>query len=301
MQIFVTGATGFIGHALIKKLLADGHSVSAWVRSTARAAEALGPRVDLVDARGGAAAMDPAVAAADAIVNLAGERVVGKRWTEATKKQLWASRIDTTQAITAAIARAPRPRAFVSGSAIGYYGDTGDTQVDEDSPPGTGFLAELCVAWEQAAQAAEAYQARVTRIRTGLVLGKGGGVLGPMLPLFRMGLGGRLGDGEQWMAWIHLADMLGILMAAIEDANYSGPINAVAPGIVTNLAFTKALGRALHRPTILPAPAFALKLALGESASALLGGQRAAPKRALALGYEFKFPAIDAALADVLG
>jgi uncharacterized protein len=305
MQIFLTGATGFVGRALVARLLADGHTLSAWVRSPARAAEQLGARVELIDATGGDAAMLPAIARADAIVNLAGEPVVGKRWTAARKQAMWTSRVDTTRAITRAIvacaARAPRSRVFVSASASGYYGDTGDAPVDEDSPRGAGFLADLCVAWEQEACAAAGFDTRVCRVRLGLVLGRDGGVLATMLPLFRLGLGGRLGDGAQYFPWVHLGDLVGILATAVVDPAFTGPVNAVAPGAVTNREFTKALGRALHRPTILPAPAFGLKLAFGESASALLGGQRVAPKRTCALGYRFAFPELHAALAYLLG
>lgn len=305
MQIFLTGATGFVGQALVRRLLADGHTLSAWVRSKGKAAEELGPQVELIDARAGDDAMLPAVARADAIVNLAGEPVVGVRWTAAKKRSTWASRVDTTRAITRAIVacaqQAPRPRVFVSGSAVGYYGDTGDTLVDEDSPRGAGFLADMCVAWEEEARAAEGFDTRVCRIRTGLVLGKQGGLLGTLLPMFRMGIGGKLGDGTQYFPWIHLDDQIGLIVAALTVPTYTGPVNAVAPGIVTNYAFTKALGRTLHRPTIVPAPAFGLKLVFGEAASAMLGGQRATPRRALALGYKFKFPELDAALADLLG
>lgn len=314
MQIFLTGATGFVGQALVRRLLADGHTLSAWVRSKARAAEELGPQVELVDANAGDDAMTPAIARADGIVNLAGEPVVGARWTAAKKQSTWASRVDTTRAITKAIVacarEAPRPRVFVSGSAIGYYGDTKDTQVDEDSPRGAGFLADMCVAWEEEARAAEGFDTRVCRIRTGLVLGKlhgpsglrgHGGLLGTLLPMFRLGIGGKLGDGKQYFPWIHLEDMVGLLTTALTTPTYTGPVNAVAPGGVTNYEFTKTLGRVLHRPTILPAPAFGLKLVFGEAASAMLGGQRAVPRRALALGYKFKFPELTAALEDLLG
>lgn len=305
MQIFVTGATGFVGQALVRRLLTDGHSVSAWVRAKAKAAEVLGPRVELVDANGGDDAMTQAIARADAIVNLAGEPVVGGRWTAARKKSLWDSRVETTRAITRAIVanaqQAPRPRVLVSGSAIGYYGDTGDRVVDEDSRRGAGFLADLCVAWEEEARAAAGFDTRVSLIRTGLVLGKQGGLLGTLLPLFRVGLGGKLGDGKQWTPWIHLEDEIGLIVAALTGPAWTGPVNGVAPNPVTNYEFTKTLGRTLHRPTIVPAPAFGLKLVFGEAASAMLGGQRAVPKRALDLGYTFKFPELDGALRNLLG
>jgi len=305
MHIFMTGATGFVGEALVRRLLSDGHTLSAWVRSKAKAAEVLGPRVELVDATAGDDAMIPAIARADGIVNLAGEPVVGARWTAARKKSTWASRVDTTRAITRAIvacaSTSPRHRVFVSGSAVGWYGDTEDRHVDEDSPRGAGFLADMCVAWEEEARAAAGFDTRVCLIRTGLVLGRHGGLLGTLLPLFRAGLGGRLGDGKQYMPWVHLDDELGIIVAALTNDTFTGPVNAVAPGIVTNHEFTKTLGRAVHRPTIVPAPAFGLKLVFGEAASAMLGGQRAAPKRTVALGYKFKFPELAGALGDLLG
>lgn len=300
MKVFITGATGFIGQAIVKRLLADGHAVTAWVRSPQRAKQQLGA-VQVVDAGGGEAAMTAAIDPVDAIINLAGESVAGKRWSAAAKKAMWSSRVDTTEMIARAIAAHPRKRAFVSGSAVGYYGDTHDREVDEHSPPGEGFLAELCVAWEAAARAAESPDTRVCLVRTGLVLGRDGGALGTMLPLFKLGLGGRLGDGSQYFPWIHLADEVGILAQALVDPAWSGPVNAVAPGIVTNREFTASLGRALHRPTVLPAPAFALKAVFGEGASALLGGQRAAPRRTRELGHRFAFAELDRALADLFG
>lgn len=297
MKVFITGGTGFVGQAIIKRLMMDGHVVTAWVRSPERARALFGPQVTL--AAGGDAEMSEAIAPVDGIINLAGEPVAGKRWTAAVRKSVWSSRVDTTRAIAAAIAAHPRRRTLVSASAIGYYGDTQDRQVDEDSPPGEGFLAELCVAWEAAARAAEGPDTRVCTPRIGLVLGKDGGLLGTMLPLFRLGLGGKLGSGAQYFGWVHLADIVGIFVAALVDPAYAGAVNGVAPGIVTNREFTKMLGRAIHRPTIVPAPGFALKMVFGESASAMLGGQRAAPKRTLALGYRFAFPELDAALADL--
>lgn len=300
MKIFLTGATGFLGQALVQRLLMDGHVLSAWVRSKAKAAAMFGPRVELVESGGGDAAMAAAIAPVDAIVNLAGEPVF-KRWTEANRRSMWASRVDTTRSIAAAIAKHPRRRALVSASAVGYYGDTGEAEVDEDSPHGHGFLADMCVAWEAAAIAAEGPDTRVCRVRIGLVLGKSGGALATMLPLFRLGLGGRLGSGRQYFPWIHIADLVGILAAAVGDPAYTGAVNAVAPGSVTNAEFTRVLGHTLHRPTILPAPAFGLKLAFGASSSALLAGQRVAPRRTLALGHTFAFPALRQALADILG
>lgn len=302
MRILITGATGFVGKALVPRLLREGHTLTAWVRSPARAAKQLGPQVELIDAAGGLSVMQTAVADVDAILNLAGEPVIGKRWTERRKHQLWSSRVDLTDMIVDAIAAAPaRPRVLVSTSAVGYYGDTGDREVDEDSPPASGFLAELTVAWEKVALRAEQYDARVCLVRIGLVLGRDGGVLGQTLPVFRLGLGGPLGSGDQYFPWVHLEDVVGLFVAALTDPGLRGPVLAVAPGIVTGRGFAQALGRAVHRPAIFRVPSFALRLALGEQAMAVLEGQRATPRRTLALGYRFKFPELDEALADLTG
>lgn len=300
MQIVITGATGLVGRRLVERLKARGHGLRAWVRSPASAARTLGPEVELVDASGGSSAMRVAIADADAIVNLAGEPVIGRRWSAAQKQALRASRIGVTDLIVDAIAAAPRPRVLVSTSAVGYYGDTGAREVDEHSPPGTDFLAALSSDWEAAALRAEAHGTRVCIVRIGLVLGRDGGVLGTMMPPFRLGLGGPIGSGKQFFPWVHIDDLVGMQIAAIERDDIHGPLLAVAPGIVTNGEFAAALGRALHRPAVLRVPGFALRLALGESAAALLAGQRAVPRRTQALGLTFQFPELGPALADLL-
>ena len=300
MQIVITGATGLVGRRLVERLKARGHGLRAWVRSPASAARTLGPEVELVDASGGSSAMRVAIADADAIVNLAGEPVIGRRWSAAQKQALRASRIGVTDLIVDAIAAAPRPRVLVSTSAVGYYGDTGAREVDEHSPPGTDFLAALSSDWEAAALRAEAHGTRVCIVRIGLVLGRDGGVLGTMMPPFRLGLGGPIGSGEQYFPWVHIDDLVGMQIAALERDDIHGPLLAVAPGIVTNREFAAALGRALHRPAVLRVPGFALRLALGESAAALLAGQRAVPRRTQALGLTFQFPELGPALADLL-
>lgn len=302
MHIFMTGGTGFVGPALVRRLLAGGHALRLWVRSPERAREQLGDlatKVELVPSSGGAAAMQTAIADADAVVNLAGEPVIGKRWTEKQKQSLAASRVGITDQIVAAIAATPRQRVLVSTSAVGYYGDTGAREVDEDSPPASGFLAELSVAWEQAALRASAYDTRVVLVRVGLVLGRGGGVLGQMLPLFKLGVGGPLGSGDQYFPWVHLDDLVELYAAAITDPRLQGPVNGVAPGIVTNREFARALGRAVHRPAILRVPPFALRLALGEAAGALVDGQRVVPRRTQALGFRFAYPELNAALVEL--
>ena len=301
MRILITGATGFLGRALVARLLAEGHALSAWVRSPQSAARTLGREVALVDAAGGAAAMQASIADVDGVVNLAGEPVIGRRWTERQRERLRASRVGVTDMIVDAIAARPRPRVLVSTSAVGYYGDTGEREVDEDSAPAVDFLATLCVDWEAAALRAERYQTRVCLVRVGLVLGRGDGVLGGMLTPFRLGLGGPIGDGSQFFPWIHLDDLVALFTAALTREELRGPVNAVAPGIVTNREFARTLGRALHRPAVLRVPGFALRLALGESASALLAGQRATPRRTQALGFRFRHPELAEALSDLLG
>ena len=305
MRILITGATGFVGRALVARLLREGHSVRAWVRSPRRAASLFGGdaggSIELIDAAGGAVAMQVAIADTDAVINLAGEPVIGKRWTAARKQTLWSSRVDLTDLIVDAIATSPtRPRVLVSTSAVGFYGDTGAREVDEDSPPATGFLAELTVGWEAAALRAEALGVRVCLVRIGLVLGREGGVLAQMLPVFRLGLGGPIGSGEQYFPWVHLRDVVSLFVAALTDPELRGPVNAVAPGIVTGRGFAQALGHALHRPAILRVPSLALRLALGESAVAVLAGQRVAPRRTQALGFRFMFPSLGEALADLV-
>jgi uncharacterized protein (TIGR01777 family) len=306
MQIFMTGGTGFVGPALVRRLRRDGHALRLWVRSPERAREQLrelATQVELVAADGGAGAMQAAIADADAIVNLAGEPVIGKRWTERQKRALWDSRVGITEQIVAAMAATPRPRALVSASAVGYYGDTGSREVDEDSPPASGFLAELTVAWEKAAlrAVAQGRDTRVVLVRVGLVLGQGGGVLGQMLPVFKLGLGGPLGSGDQYFPWVHLDDLVELFASAITEAKLHGPVNGVAPGIVTNREFARALGRVLHRPAIFRVPSFALRIALGESAAALVHGQRVIPRRTQAQGFRFAHPELDAALAELTG
>lgn len=301
MKFVITGATGFVGRRLVERLRGRGHALAAWVRSPGAAARTLGPDVALIDASGGAPAMQAAVADADAVVNLAGEPVIGRRWTDAQRQVLRDSRVGVTDLIVDAIAAAPRPRVLVSASAVGYFGDTGAREVDEASPPGDDFLAELSIAWEAAALRAERLQTRVCLVRIGLVLGRDGGVLGKMVPPFRLGLGGPIGSGSQYFPWVHIDDLVGIILAALERDELSGPLLAVGPESVTNREFAAALGHALHRPAVLKVPAFALRLALGSASAALLAGQRAVPRRTRALGYHFQFPELAPALQDLLG
>ena len=280
MRITILGATGFIGRRLSSALRARGDAVvESSLRDPARAAEAS--------------------AGSDVVVNLAGAPVA-VRWTDVAKRGMTTSRVDLPHAYLDALARIEnRPGAYVSGSAVGYYGfRQTDVPFDEASPPGDDFLARLCVAWEAEADRATALGMRVAKIRTGLVLGREGGVLGKLLPLFRLGLGGVIASGDQWNSWIHIDDEIGILLHAIDGA--SGVLNATAPVPVTNRDFTHALGRAVHRPTIFPVPAFAAALMLGEGATVLTGGQRVVPRRTLETGYAFRYPALDEALRALL-
>ncbi|MFI5395238.1 MAG: TIGR01777 family oxidoreductase [Candidatus Binatia bacterium] len=302
MKVVITGATGFIGRKLVRRLIAEGHEAVALTRNVEGARQALSIRC-ACQPWDPAAGPDPAVIrGADAIVHLAGEGVADRRWTPARKQAIRDSRVAGTRALVGAIAALPseaRPRALISASAIGYYGDRGDEQLDEQSQPGNDFLAEVCTAWEQEAFAAEKLGVRTVVVRIGVVLGKEGGALQKMLRPFRLGLGGRLGSGRQWMSWIHLDDLVRLFVSVIGDGNATGAFNGVAPAPVTNVDFTVALGHALKRPAFLPVPAFALRLTLGEMSAILLASQRALPRAATQRGFTFRYPDIRGALADL--
>jgi uncharacterized protein (TIGR01777 family) len=300
--VFVTGATGFIGRALTSRLQHDGHSVVALVRSQARARSSLGDRVEMISASAGIGPMVSVLERCDGVVNLAGEPLMGGRWTAARRQVLEDSRVAVTDQLARAMAAAkPRPRVLVSGSAVGIYGDRGGEQLSEASSLGDDFLARLCREWESAAQPAEASGVRVVELRTGVVLGPAGGALAQMLPPFKLGLGGPIGTGGQYLPWIHLNDLVEIIVAALVDDRYRGPVNGVAPEEATSRSFARALGRALHRPSFLPTPAFALKAIFGEAASVLLASQRVAPHVLKTLGFAFRFPTLAAALEDIVG
>lgn len=280
MRVAVLGGSGFIGRHLQQALERRGDAVV---------------QASLRDPQAGA----NAVRDCDVIVNLAGEPIA-QRWTAAAKRAIVESRTVAPRAMLAALAAAPfRPSAYISASAVGYYGTSETRTFAEDDGPGNGFLAETCAAWEQEAQRAEGLGMRVAVIRTGVVLANDGGALQKMLPPFRLGLGGKIGTGSQWFSWIHSDDAVGIYLLAVDGA--SGILNATSPHPQTNETVTSALGRALHRPTILPAPAFVLRAMLGEGADVLLEGQRVVPARTEALGYRFRFPALEDALADLVG
>ncbi len=299
MQVLVTGATGFVGRVLTARLLRDGHAVTAWVRSMDRARALLGTEVRL--APGGREALDASVPGMDGVVNLAGENVMGGRWTPARRALLVDSRIGVTGALVAALERAdPRPTVLVSASAVGWHGDAGLRRVDEADPPAGDFLATLCRDWETEARRAEALAVRVALPRLGMVLGTGGGTLGRLLPLARLGLAGRMGSGRQVVPWIHLDDLVEVLVRALGDARIRGPFHATAPQPVTQADFARALARAVGRPVGPPIPAFALRAALGEAAGVLLGGQDARPGHLVAWGVPFRFSTLDDALQDLL-
>ena len=279
MKVTILGASGFIGRALSAALAARGDDVRpASLRDPARAAAAS--------------------AGSDAVVNVAGATLAA-RWTAARKREIARSRTELPHAYLDALAHVePRPRVYVSASAVGYYGSSLEATFDESSPPGSDFLAGVCAAWEHEAQRARELGMRVAIVRTGLALGRGGGALAKLLPLFRLGLGGVVASGDQWYSWIHLDDLVALYLLAID--RFDGPLNATAPLPVTNREFTRTLGRVLHRPTPFPVPAFALRLVLGAGETVLTTGQRVVPEAALAAGFTFRYPALEPALAALL-
>ncbi|GAA2425572.1 TIGR01777 family oxidoreductase [Actinomadura vinacea] len=297
MKVVVSGAGGLIGTALVRALRDDGHEVVRLVRRAAT-----GPDEARWDPAGGTVDAE-ALRGAGAVVHLAGAGVGDRPWTRARKRLIRDSRIGGTRTLAEAIAGAgDGPRVFVSGSAIGYYGDTGGRAVDESAPMGEGFLAELVRDWEAAARPAAEAGARVVHSRTGIVLAAHGGILGRVLPLFRMGLGGRLGDGRQWVSWITLDDAVAALRHLIDREDLAGPVNVVAPESVTNAAYTRAIGRALHRPAVVPVPAVALRAALlGFADEGPLISQRIVPRRLEESGFRHAHPDLEGALAAVLG
>ncbi len=299
MKITVTGATGLIGSRLVAALKDRGDGVTVLSRDPDRAASSLGvhaapwrPTEELAPADG--------LAGRDAVVHLAGESIA-QRWSAPAKARIRESRVAGTRNLVGALRAAePRPAVLVCGSAVGYYGPRGDERVSESDEPGTDFVAEVVQAWEQEADAAAAARMRVVKLRTGVVLDAGGGALAKMLPPFKAGIGGPVAGGRQYVPWVHVDDVVGIIVAALDQAQWSGPVNATAPEPVTNQELSKALGRALRRPAVAPVPAAALKLLYGEMAVIVTTGQRAVPARALELGYEFSHPDLDEALRSAL-
>jgi uncharacterized protein len=305
MRVFVTGGTGLVGSRLVKKLLERGDKPVVLTRRYSHARQALGPNVDLVEG-------DPMQSGAwmekiddcDGVIHLAGENVFARRWNAAFKQLLVDSRVKSTANVAEAVSRKPKradgsPKVLVNASAIGIYGPRGDEEITEETPPGNDMLANLCVEWEKAARAVESAGARSVQVRVGVVLDKEGGALAKLITPFKMFGGGPVGSGRQYMAWIHHEDMVGLFLFGLDTPSCAGPMNGTAPQPLTNAEFAKALGKALHRPSIVWTPGFALKLLLGEAADIVLSGQRVLPKKALSLGYQFKYPQLDAALAQI--
>jgi uncharacterized protein (TIGR01777 family) len=300
MNVTLTGATGLIGSKLVGALRGRGDAVTVLSRSPDRARAALGVEAVTWDPLSGPAPSE-ALRGRDAVVHLAGEPVA-QRWSADVKQAIQASREIGTRHLVEGLRAvgADRPRVLVSSSAVGYYGNRGDEPVPESSPAGDDFLARVCVAWEREADAATEFGARVVRIRTGVVLDKSGGALKTMLPPFRLGVGGPVAGGDQYLPWIHVDDLVALYLKALDDPSWEGAYNGAAPTPVTNKAFSKALGRALHRPAVAPVPGFALRVLYGDMAEIVTGGQRAVPERPLAGGFTFRHPDLDAALADAL-
>ncbi|MBE2316315.1 TIGR01777 family protein [Solirubrobacter sp. CPCC 204708] len=270
MRVTITGASGLIGSKLAEALKQRGDEVIPVSLRTP------GP-----------------IELGDVVVHLAGENVA-QRWTDEARQRIEQSRVEGTRRVVTAINEAgPKPRALISSSAVGYYGKHGDERLDESQPPGDDFLAKVCVAWEHEAQQADT---RVVRVRTGVVLDQSAGALAKMITPFKLGVGGPVASGKQYMPWIHLDDVVGIYLAAIDDERWTGPVNATAPEPVTNKEFSRALGRALHRPAIAPIPAFAIRTLYGDMAEIVTEGQRAVPRRTLELGYRFRYTDLDEAL-----
>lgn len=296
MKILITGGTGLIGRHLIPRLLESGNSVIVVTRSPDKARQQLDARVEFWKGLNGRSTLD----GIDAVINLAGEPIADKRWTEEQKQRLCNSRWQITQKLVDLFAASDQPpRVLISGSAAGYYGDLGEVVVTEEEPPHNEFTHKLCARWEQIACGAQSDTTRVCLLRTGVVLAPKGGILGKMVPPFKLGLGGPMGNGRQYLAWIHIDDMVnGILW--LLDNDLRGPFNLVSPYPVRNEQFAHALGHALHRPAVLRAPAVAVKLLMGESSVLVLGGQRALPKRLEDSGFAFRWYDLEEALADVL-
>jgi uncharacterized protein (TIGR01777 family) len=294
LRVLVSGSSGLIGSALVPALRAAGHDVKRLVRGAVTAPDQISWNPT------GPLAPEPA-SGFDAVVHLAGESIA-TRWTKAKKRRIIESRVPATRHLANALTKAQqRPRVFICASAIGYYGDRGEESLREDSPSGKGFVGEVCHQWEAAAHSAASAGIRVVQIRTGTVLSVAGGALAKMLPPFRMGLGGNIGNGRQWMSWIDLRDEVGAIQHLVETDSISGPVNLVSPNPVRNAEFTKTLASVLHRPAILPMPAFAARLAFGQMADELLlASQRVQPAKLVSSGYKFQFSDLRDSLESVL-
>ncbi|POF40575.1 TIGR01777 family protein [Pseudomonas laurylsulfativorans] len=296
MHILLTGGTGLIGRQLCRHWLSQGHRLTVWSRTPGKVAKVCGAQVRAI-----ARLEDVGQESVDAIVNLAGAPIADRPWSSKRKALLWSSRITLTENLLAWLeSREQRPQVLISGSAVGWYGDGGERELTEKSPPVIDdFASQLCIAWEETAQRAEALGIRVILIRTGLVLSAEGGFLSRLLLPFKWGLGGPIGNGRQWMPWIHINDQIALIDFLLHRNDASGPYNACAPKPVRNLEFAKTLGSVLHRPAFMPMPALALKVGLGELSLLLLGGQKAVPARLLEAGFTFQFTDLRAALDEL--
>ncbi|MCK3838342.1 MULTISPECIES: TIGR01777 family oxidoreductase [Pseudomonas] len=295
MHILLTGGTGLIGRQLCQHWLAQGHRLTVWSRQPETVARVCGAQVL------GVARLQEVIGAVDAVVNLAGTPIADRPWTHKRKALLWSSRINLTETLLAWIdSLEQKPAVLISGSAVGWYGDGGERELTEASGPVLDdFPSQLCIAWEETAQRAEALGVRVVLVRTGLVLSAQGGFLSRLLLPFKLALGGPIGNGRQWMPWVHIKDQIALIDFLLHKTDASGPYNACAPHPVRNREFAKTLGQVLHRPAFMPMPAFALKVGLGELSGLLLGGQKALPERLLAAGFTFQFTELRAALDDL--
>lgn len=301
MKILLAGGTGFIGTALRESLAEKGHELIVLTRQSGRENRP-GVRTRYVywnlSEQG---TWEKELEGVDAVLNLAGEPIVNKRWSQDQKRKIRESRTESTKALVEGIRKAQRkPLLFLNASAVGYYGPHGDEEITEDSPAGHDFLAETCKAWEAEALRVESLGIRLIRLRIGIVLEIGGGALAKMLTPFKLGLGGPLGTGAQWMSWVHRKDLIGLIHFLLETKDACGVYNATAPHPVTMRKFAQTLAHVLHRPAFFPVPGFALKILLGEMADMLLTGQRVIPKRTIAAGYSFKYPSLELALKEIL-
>ncbi|WP_053131798.1 TIGR01777 family oxidoreductase [Pseudomonas sp. MIACH] len=295
MHILLTGGTGLIGRQLCQHWIAQGHRLTVWSRYPEDVARLCGATVL------GVGRLEDVTGAVDAVVNLAGAPIADRPWTHKRKALLWSSRIGLTETLLAWLdGLAQKPAVLVSGSAVGWYGDGGERELTEASGPvQDDFPSQLCIAWEETAQRAEAMGIRVVLVRTGLVLAAEGGFLSRLLLPFKLALGGPIGTGRQWMPWVHIKDQIALIDFLLHKDDASGPYNACAPHPVRNREFAKALGQVLHRPAFMPMPAFALKVGLGELSGLLLGGQKAIPERLMAAGFIFQFTELHAALDEL--
>lgn len=299
MKIFLTGATGYIGRTVALRLLGEGHQIAALTRNPQRAQSALGSQIDFVDATEGPAALGRGLAGAGAVINLSGEAIEAKRWTARRKRVLWDSRVTLTRALVDAIARSPtKPAVLISASGVDYYGDRAADPIDETAGPGKGFMPELCQAWEAAADRATTYGMRVVKLRIAPVLGPESRFIGKLLPLFRSGFGMTLGTGRQIVPWVHLDDLVEIIVRALADDRFSGPLNAVSPEPVSFRQLARTLGEVLHRPVGLRVPAPLIRIGLGELSQAVLSSKRALPSELQRLGFGFRYPQLQPAVED---